>query len=34
MKKYRIREGSFIDIARYGLAGFILFTGLTALAIF
>ena len=34
MKKYRIREGSIADYARYGLTGFILFTGLTALAIF
>ena len=34
MKKYRIRDGSFIDYARYALTGFILFTGLTALAIF
>lgn len=32
--KYRIREGSFLDYARYGLAGLIFFTGLTAAAIF
>ena len=32
--KYRIKEGSFLDYARYGLAGFVFFTGLTALAIF
>lgn len=25
MKKYRIREGSFIDYFRYGAAGFVFF---------
>lgn len=26
--KYRVREGSFIDYARYGLAGLVFFVGL------
>lgn len=25
MKKYRVREGSIADYARYGLAGFVFF---------
>lgn len=34
MKRYKIREGSIADYARYALAGMVFFTGLTALAIF
>ena len=34
MAKYRIREGSFLDYARYSITGLIMFTGLAALAIF
>lgn len=34
MYKYKIREGSFIDWARYGLSGLVLFVGLAALYMF
>lgn len=33
MRKYKIREGSFIDWARYGLSGLV-FVGLAALYMF
>lgn len=34
MKKYRVREGSIADYARYGLSGLVLFVGLVAMYIF
>lgn len=34
MYKYKIREGSFFDWARYGLSGLVLFVGLAALYMF
>lgn len=34
MKKYKIREGSIADYARYALAGLVFFTGLAAIAVF
>lgn len=33
MKKYRVREGSFIDYARYALTGFVFFVGLALVAV-
>lgn len=27
-KRYRVREGSIVDYARYGLSGLVLFVGL------
>ena len=33
MSKYRIREGSLIDWARYGLTGLIFFVGIAAVYI-
>ena len=32
MRKYRIREGSIADHARYGLSGLVLFVGLALVA--
>ena len=32
MRKYRIREGSIADYARYGLSGLVLFVGLALVA--
>ena len=32
MKKYRIREGSIADYARYGFTGLIFFVGLALIA--
>lgn len=32
MKKYRVREGSIADYARYGFSGLVLFVGLALLA--
>lgn len=34
MSKYRVREGSIADYARFALIGLMLFPGLVALAIF
>lgn len=34
MKKYKVREGSIADYARYGLSGLVLFVGLAAMYIF
>ena len=34
MFKYRIREGSLMDYARFVLIGLVMFPGLVALAIF
>lgn len=34
MSKYRVREGSFIDWARYGLTGLVLFVGLAVVYMF
>lgn len=32
--KYKIREGSIADYARYGMSGLVLFVGLAAMYIF
>lgn len=32
--KYKVREGSIADYARYGLSGLVLFVGLAAMYIF
>lgn len=34
MKKYKVREGSIADYARYGMSGLVLFVGLAAMYIF
>ena len=34
MKKYKVREGSITDYARYGMSGLVLFVGLAAMYIF
>ena len=31
--KYRVREGSFIDYARYALAGFVFFMGIVVMGV-
>lgn len=31
--KYRVREGSFIDYARYALAGFVTFMGIVVMGV-
>lgn len=33
VKKYRVREGSIADYARYGLAGFCFFMGIVVLGV-
>lgn len=33
MKKYRIREGSIADYARYGLAGLVFFVGIALVGV-
>ena len=33
MMKYRVREGSIADYARYGLAGLVFFVGLALIAV-
>lgn len=32
--KYKVREGSIADYARYGMSGLVLFVGLAAMYIF
>ena len=32
MKKYRVRQGSFMDYFRYGMAGFVFFVALALVA--